>query len=64
MIISERRLFLIIASAAAPVPPPPSIITAGVEVYPEPGFVILICESIDVLKSCKFTGNVISGFKV
>ena len=56
MIISERRLFLIL-SAAAPVPPPPSITTAGVEVYPEPGFVILICASIDVLKSCKFTGR-------
>ena len=42
MIISESLLFLIIASASAPDPPPPSITTAGVEVYPEPGSVILI----------------------
>ena len=42
MIISLRRLFLTTASAEAPDPPPPSITTAGVEVYPEPGFVIVI----------------------
>ena len=42
MMISLRRLFLTTASASAPSPPPPSITTAGVDVYPEPGSVILI----------------------
>ena len=51
IIISESLLFLTIASAAAPDPPPPSITTAGVEVYPEPGSVILICARKAVLNS-------------
>ena len=40
-----------LASALAPDPPPPLITTAGVEVYPEPGSVILISASKAVLNS-------------
>jgi len=49
--ISCRRLFLTIATASAPVPPPPEIITAGAEVYPAPGSVILIEVRTEVLNS-------------
>jgi hypothetical protein len=62
--ISCKRLFLTIATASAPVPPPPSIITAGADVYPAPGSMILIEVRTEVLNSCKIVGKVISGFNV